>query len=102
MNATSIHIRTARPDDFFELWRLAALDSADVPDEPMVLAESEAGIVAALSLETGDAIADPFRRTYEALELLRLRASQLPRHEERPRGGLMRRLRGRAAPAPAQ
>jgi hypothetical protein len=100
MNPSYIQIRTARPDDYFELWRLAELDSAAFPEQPALLAESEGEIVAALSLGTGDAIADPFRRSAEAVELLRLRATQLPPRRERSRSGLLRRLRGRPVPAP--
>jgi hypothetical protein len=98
MNSTSISIRTARQDDFAALWQMAALDSALVPDSPLLVAEQEGQIVAALSLSDASAIADPFRRTSEAVALLRLRASQFPRHAEGPRGGLLSRLRGRPSP----
>jgi hypothetical protein len=102
MNTASIHIRTAHPDDSLDLWRLAELDSAVVPDHPLMLAHSDGEIVAALSVRTGEVIADPFRRTTEAVELLKLRATQLPRDRERPRGGLIGRLRGRDAAVAAQ
>ena len=102
MNATSISIRTARQDDFVALWHIASLDSSPYPGGPLIVAEVGGEVVAALSLASGEAIADPFRRTAEAVALLRLRASQLPR-AERPRGGLTRRLRGRSrrVPVPA-
>src|SRR3954470_5532949 len=102
MNTAPVHIRTAHPDDSFDLWRLAELDSAVVPERPLVVAQSEGQIVAALSLRTGDVIADPFRRSTEAVELLKLRATQLPGELEHPRGGVIGRLRGRAATATAQ
>ena len=101
METASIAIRTARQDDFAGLWQLASLDSSLVPDGPLLVAETEDQIVAALSLATGEAVADPFRRTAEALALMRLRAAQLPRDSARPRGRF-RRLRGRPSPAPAQ
>jgi hypothetical protein len=98
MNSTaSISIRTARQDDFTELWSVATLDSALVPAEPLLVAERDGAIVAALSLTSGDAIADPFQRTADAVDLMRLRASQLPhRSSDQPRR-LLGRLRGRPA-----
>jgi hypothetical protein len=101
MNSASISIRTARQDDYVALWQIAALDSALVPESPLLVAELEGEIVAALSLATEKAIADPFRRTAGAAALLRLRASQLPREAERTRGRLLSRLRGRPAPVHA-
>jgi hypothetical protein len=95
--ASSISIRRARPDDFASLWRVASLDSALVPDEPLLVAESGREIVAAISVANGESIADPFQRTAEVVELLQLRASQLPRVSERPRRRLLARLRGRPA-----
>src|SRR4051812_26538430 len=93
MNSTSIHIRPALSNDHSDLWQLAVLDDAPVPAEPLMIAKADGEIVAALSLATGDAIADPFRRSAEALELLRLRASQLPRDDRPPRSGLLARVR---------
>jgi hypothetical protein len=99
MDTNSISIRTARPEDFTSLWQIAALDSASVPRGPLLVADVGGDVVAALSLPSGEAVADPFRRTAEAVALLRMRADQLPRESERPRG-LLRRLRGRPAAAP--
>jgi hypothetical protein len=97
MNSTaSISIRTARQDDFTELWSVATLDSATVPAQPLLVAERDGSIVAAMSLVTGEAIADPFQRTADAVDLLRLRASQVPHGSEGSRG-LLERLRGRPA-----
>ena len=97
MDTASIAIRTAHRDDFVALWSVASLDSALVPPEPLLVAESGGEIVAALSLATGESIADPFRRTAAAVDLLRLRASQFPREDGRSHGGLLGRLRGRPA-----
>jgi len=106
MNSTAptyISIRPAHRDDFVELWRVASLDSASVPAEPLLVAESDGRLVAALSLDSGDAIADPFLRTVPALDLLRLRASQLPSTAaEHPHRSVLSRLLGRSAPVPAQ
>jgi hypothetical protein len=70
-------IRLSTSDDLPALTRLAALDSAEVPFRPMLVAEAGDGIVAALSLRGGAAIADPFRPTAPIVQLLRLRAEQL-------------------------
>src|SRR3954453_11409546 len=92
MNSTApISIRTARREDFRALWRVASLDDALVPTEPLLVAARDGAIVAALSIRSGEAIADPFQRTADAVDPLRLRATQLPRATERPR----RRLLGR-------
>ncbi|MFL6183486.1 MAG: hypothetical protein ACJ745_01280 [Actinomycetes bacterium] len=102
MNTTSISIRTTGCDDYVALWSIAALDSATVPAEPLLVAEEDGAIVAALSLTSGEAIADPFRRSAPAVALLRLRAAQHA-GERAPRHGLLGRLRTRAAFAsPAQ
>jgi hypothetical protein len=98
MNSTaSISIRTARQDDFTALWSVATLDSARVPAEPLLVAERDGDIVAALSLATGESIGDPFKRTADAIELMSLRASQIPHGLEQPHRGLLERLRGRPA-----
>jgi hypothetical protein len=97
MNSTaSISIRTARQDDFTELWSVATLDSALVPAEPLLVAERDGAIVAAMSLATGESVADPFQRTADAVDLLRLRATQVPHRSDLPRRRLGR-LRGRPA-----
>jgi hypothetical protein len=78
MNALpDISIRPAYPDDHSSLRLLAALDDRALPSGPFVLAELDHEVVAAVSLPDGRTIADPFRRTAEATELLKLRASQL-------------------------
>ena len=101
MESASIEIRTARLEDYVALWQLASLDSAVVPDGPLLVADVEGALVAALSLATGAVIADPFRRTAGAVALMQVRAAQLPRDTARPRGRF-RRLRGRPSPAPVQ
>ena len=89
-----ISIRSARHEDFSGLWRVASLDDAVVPEGPLLVAESDGELIAALSLLTGDAVADPFLPTRPAVDLLRLRASQLSRQSGRARQGLLSRLRG--------
>ena len=78
MNASpDISIRSAGPQDYTALWHLAALDDRPLPRGPFVVAEVGGEIVAAVSRDSGAAIADPFRRTAQAVALLQLRASQL-------------------------
>jgi ApbE superfamily uncharacterized protein (UPF0280 family) len=96
MNTSSISIRTNECDDYVALWSIAALDSATVPAEPLLVAEEDGAIVAALSLASGDVIADPFRRTAGAVALLRLRAAQNAGERVAPHG-LVGRLRARTA-----
>jgi hypothetical protein len=73
----SIRLRWAFPDDDVTIARLAALDSAAVPAPPLLLAEVDGHPRAALSLASGELIADPFQPTAALGELLRLRARQL-------------------------
>lgn len=81
---TPITIRLATPDDESGLIRLAALDSAEaVPAGRVLLAEVDGELHAALSLEDGSAIADPFRPTLHVLELLRTHARGDDRRSDR-------------------
>lgn len=78
--ASNLHneilIRRAYADDGSDLIRLAALDSsAAPPPAPLLVAELDGVLGAALSLRDGSVIADPFRRTAELVELLRLHAA---------------------------
>jgi hypothetical protein len=57
--------------------RLAALDSARMPAGPLLVGEMGGGIQAAVPLSGGRAIANPFVRTAELVNLLELRAQQL-------------------------
>jgi hypothetical protein len=68
----AITIRPAYTDDELALTRLAILDSsAYVPPAPLLLAEVEGELRAALSLCDGTVIADPFVPTASLLVLLR-------------------------------
>jgi hypothetical protein len=75
--APNVLIRAARGSDGEALERLAALDSAHVPTGELLVAESDGSLVAALDLENGSAIADPFRPTSDVVALLELRADRL-------------------------
>ena len=73
----TITIRPLRDDDVSAVELLAELDDNPVPPGPLLLAEVEGTIEAALGLESGEAIANPFASSAEAVSLLRLRAEQL-------------------------
>jgi hypothetical protein len=83
--ADPLTFRPATGDDHLALTRLAALDSADaVPPGRLLVAEVAGELHAALSLEDGSAIADPFHPTAHILELLRAHAASLePVHPRR-------------------
>jgi hypothetical protein len=72
-----ISIRIARPDDAAAVGELAQLDSATVPAEPLLVAEKDAQLRAALSLTDGRLISDPFSPTAELVVLLEVHAAQL-------------------------
>lgn len=58
---------------------LAQLDTRAVPEGELIGAEVEGRLLAAASIETGEAIADPFSRTDEMRAMLTLRVAQLRR-----------------------
>jgi hypothetical protein len=72
-----VTLRFAFPDDAQALARLAALDSSQSPLQPVLIAEVEGVLRAALSLADGAVVADPFHPTIALLDLLRARAGQL-------------------------
>jgi hypothetical protein len=72
-----IGIRAARPADADVIRRLALLVDRAVPAAPLLIAESDGAVVAALSATTGAVVSDPFRATADLVELLRLRSAQL-------------------------
>ena len=74
MNLT---IRRATSSDEFAVRRLAVLDSASPPTGEVLLAEMGNELWAALSVDTGTAIADPFRPSGDLVDLLRFRAGRL-------------------------
>ena len=73
----TITLRSASVDDHAELADLAALDSRRLHSGSYLVAEDGGTIVAAVAETDGSAIADPFRRTAETVELLRSRREQL-------------------------
>ena len=98
-NAHSLTVRIAEPRDDATLRRLAVLDSATPLPGRVLLAESDGGPVAAVSLETGAVTADPFQYTEAAVRILRLRRYQLMRQggDVAPARSLLRRFAPGAA-----
>ncbi len=96
-----ITVRLADYSDSRALLRLAALDSAYVPDGALVVAESDGQLVAALPLDGGRAIADPFHRTAALIEMLELRAVQLRTSRDHATAGIGGRLRSMVRLQPA-
>jgi hypothetical protein len=73
----SVTLRLASDADADRLGTLAQLDSARVPAGEVLIAEIDGCLRAALALDSGEAIADPFHRTADLVALLRIRAGQL-------------------------
>ena len=93
MNLT---IRRATAADASAVRRLAALDSAFPPTGDVLFAEMGDELWAALSVDTGAAVADPFHPSRDLVDLLRFRADRLTRDARSDRG-LRTRLLPRAA-----
>jgi hypothetical protein len=85
-----VTVRLAVADDARELTRIAELDSAPRPADPLLIGERAGQPIAALSLADGAIVANPFVASADVVALLRLRALQL---RGRSRRGRRRRLR---------
>jgi hypothetical protein len=96
MTDMTLTIRRADSADAGALVRLAALDSAYPPTGDALLAEVGDELWAAIDVESGTAIADPFKPSGDLVDLLRLRASLL-NGGAKPARGPLRRLLPRAA-----
>ena len=96
MTDRTLTIRRADAADAGALVRLAALDSAFPPTGDALLAEVGGELWAAVEIDSGAAIADPFRPSGDLVDLLRLRAS-LAGHRERSGRRTLARLLPRAA-----
>jgi hypothetical protein len=92
MTQNTLTIRRADASDAGALVRLAALDSAFPPTGDVLLAEVGDELWAAVELDSGAAIADPFRPSGDLVELLKLRASLVNGGEQGSRGPLARLL----------
>jgi hypothetical protein len=76
---TRVTLRYGARGDAERLRALAELDSRSAPAGPVLVAEVDGRLRAALPLDGSGPIADPFHRGAELLELLALRAAQLAR-----------------------
>jgi hypothetical protein len=92
MTDMTLTIRRADAADAGALLRLAALDSSFPPTGEMLLAEVGNELWAAVEIDTGTAIADPFRPSGDLVDLLRLRASLAKGAVGSERGALSRLL----------
>ena len=77
-HGAALTLRPARADDARALADLTAMEAVAPLREPALVAVSDGGVVAALSLADGRVAADPFARTAGAVALLRLRAAGDP------------------------
>jgi hypothetical protein len=84
-----VAIRRARDSDVPVLLDLAEVDSAPPLAGPVLVAVVEGRIWAALALDDERVVADPFRPTVPAVQLLRLRVAQLRAAEGRPQRRLL-------------
>jgi hypothetical protein len=73
----ALTIRRATAGDAAALRRLAALDSSHVPSGTVLIAEVGLEPWAAMSVDDGHAVADPFRLAGEVVLLLAERSRQL-------------------------
>ena len=92
MTNDTLTIRQAEVADADALTRLAALDSAAPPTGTALVAEVGGEVWAAIEIDSGTAIADPFRPSGELVDLLRLHASGESRPARRALSGLLPRL----------
>jgi hypothetical protein len=83
-------LRPATSADTDDLERLAALDSARPLDGDVLLAFAGGEVRAALSLDSGRAVADPFWPSGDLVDLLRAASGERPR-------GLVKRRAARVA-----
>lgn len=87
-------VRRFAERDIDGIRRLAALDEKPAPTGSVLVAEVSGELVAALPLDGGVAIADPFKPTADVVEVLQTRARQLREVSGAPARTLW--LRGRA------
>jgi hypothetical protein len=77
----AVLVRRATARDAAHIRTLALLEDRRLTDGPYIVAELAGEAVAAMSLSSGQVVADPFRRTRDAQALLRLRAAQIAERE---------------------
>lgn len=85
-------VRILGEADRNRLARLAARDSAPIPSGRVLGAEVAGALTAAVSLSDGRVVADPFRPSAAAVEMLRLRTGQLDAIAHPAGNGRIRRV----------
>jgi hypothetical protein len=73
----AITIRPLAEQDVDSVERLAELEERPVPPGPLLLAEIDGTVEAAIGIEGGETVANPFAPTDGAVSLLHVRAAQL-------------------------
>jgi hypothetical protein len=79
-----LSVRPFAERDIDAIRLLAALDSKQMPTGAVLVAEQAGEVVAALPLDGGSVLADPFKPTADVVALLRLRADQLRKESTAP------------------
>ena len=74
IDSAEITIRAARAEDMDEIARVAGRDTHDLPAQPLMVAKVGDDVRAAISLVDGAFVADPFHRTSELVQMLKIRA----------------------------
>jgi hypothetical protein len=96
-NDERLVLRRAAAEDELSLARLARLDSAPQPSGPMLVAEIDGKILAAVPFDGGRAIADPFAPTADLVDLLQARVELISPQRARLRRPRLRFPRVRVA-----
>jgi hypothetical protein len=91
---TELTLRMAGPEDSSALERLAQTDDRRLPPPPHLIACCDGVLAAAVSLVTGELVADPFRRTSEIADVLLC-------HAAAPRVSPFTQINPRTEPLPA-
>lgn len=90
INTDPLAVRRLGADDSAALRLIAGRDTASVPAGELLGAEVGSHLVAVVSLTDGTVVADPFRDTAAAVEMLELRAQQLKDADKPKRGRKIR------------
>ena len=85
MTSSSLVLRPATSVDAADLERLAALDSARPLEGEVLLVYAGGEVRAALSVDSGRSVADPFWPSADLVELLHAAAGKRPRRRFRRR-----------------
>ena len=98
LSPSSVVMRAARGSDGDALARLAKLDSKPAPRGEFLVAEVDGAIQAAIGVDDGLVIANPFHPTAGLVALLELRGGAVAAKRGRARRGLAERLGLRPVP----